>query len=64
MLEEVLQVLEVSVCPMPVPYKDFVQCLAQQINDKLVRPTVYASQCLQPHKRNHGITKLEALGVK
>ena len=58
-----LQVLEVSACPIPVPLKDLVECLAQQLSDKLARPTAYASRCLQPHEKNHGITELEALGV-
>ena len=37
--------------------------LAQQQSDKLVRPIVCASQCLQSHERNYGITEVKVLGV-
>ena len=37
--------------------------LARQQSHKLVRPIAYASQCLQPHDRNYGITELEGLGI-
>ena len=37
--------------------------LAQQQSNKLVRPIAYASQCLQSHERNYGITEVKDLGV-
>ena len=37
--------------------------LAQQQIDRSVRLIAYASQCVQSHERNYGITELESLGV-
>ena len=37
--------------------------LSQAQSDEVVRPIAYASQCLQSHERNYGITELEGLGV-
>jgi hypothetical protein len=37
--------------------------LAQEQDDKQVRPISYASRSLQKHERNYGITELEGLGV-
>ena len=37
--------------------------LAQQQDNGSVTPIAYASRTLQPHKKNYGVTELEALGV-
>ena len=37
--------------------------LAQRREDGVITPIAYASRTLQQHKRNYGITELEALGV-
>ena len=37
--------------------------VAQKFEDGIVHPIAYASRTLQPHKRNYGVTELEALGV-
>lgn len=37
--------------------------LAQQQEDGVVWPIAYASQSIQKHEQNYGITELEGLGV-
>ena len=37
--------------------------LAQQIEDGILHPVVYASRTLQPYEQNYGATELEALVV-
>lgn len=37
--------------------------LSQKQDDGTIRHIAYASHTLQPHKRNYGISELEALGA-